>query len=194
MPPPTFTEVVIFELHESALRPLVGRRLADYLAAELRGPIIQSGVTLEVHDHMARGLAQKRFPVTPRRFDGVRLEVPAEIAGGRPTPPIRVELYLARGAERPAIQLACAGTLVADDIAELAVLGFTDPPWSGPRGDRHHRLRRVPGSAGTRRGVVPNAAAAAFARALGGFEPVLRRRAEPPRAGAARGQRSAHRR
>lgn len=170
--PQTFTEVAIFELHESALRPLVGRRLADYLAAELRGSIIHSGVTLEIRDLMARGLAQKRFSVTPRRFDGVRLDVPAEVpVDGHP--PIRVELYLGRGAARPAIQLASAGTLVADDIADLAVLGFGDPPWSGCEvtGIIDFAGFQVP--PGTRRGVVPNAAAAAFARALSGFEPAL---------------------
>jgi hypothetical protein len=29
---------------------------------------------------------------------------------------MRVELYFARGAERPAVELACAGTLVADEV------------------------------------------------------------------------------
>ena len=77
--PATFTELAIFEVHEAAARMLSGRRLADYLAAELRGPLLQTGVIVEVHDLMARGIAQKRFPVTPRRFDGVRLDVPPEI-------------------------------------------------------------------------------------------------------------------
>lgn len=171
--PDAFTEVVIFELHETALRPLVGRRLADYLAAELRGSIIQSGVVLEVHDLMARGLAQKRFGVTLRRFDGARLDLPSDIPAEGHVP-IRLELYLARGAERPAIQVACAGTLVADDIADLAVLGFSDPPWSGCEvtGIIDFAGFQVP--PGTRRGVVPNAAAAAFARAMAALEPVLR--------------------
>jgi hypothetical protein len=128
--PDTFTEIVICDLHEAAQRPLSGRRLADYLAAELRGPIVQSGVVVEVHDHMARGLAQKRFPVTPRRYDGVRLDVPAELeVDGHP--PIRIELYLSRGGDRPGIQLACAGTLVADDLADIELLELGGAPWVG---------------------------------------------------------------
>src|SRR5207244_2589418 len=51
-------------------RVLSGRRLAEYLAAELRGPILASGVEMEVHDAMAKGTAQKRFSVVPRRFTG----------------------------------------------------------------------------------------------------------------------------
>jgi len=168
----TFTELVIFELHDAALRQLSGRKLADYLAAELRGPILASGAAIEIHDHLVRGTAQKRFVVTPRRFEGIRIDVPSQIAvDGHP--PIRVEIYLARGTERPAIQLACAGTLVADDIAELDVLGFDHSPW---RGCDLVGLIDFPGfhvPPGTRRGVVPNAAVIAFSRALATIEPVI---------------------
>ncbi len=170
--PDTFTELVVYELHDAAVRQLSGRRLADYLAAELRGPILASGAALEIHDHLVRGLGQRRFEVTPRRFEGIAIDVPPEISvAGHP--PIRVELYLARGAERPAIQLACAGTLVADDIAELDVLGLDHPPW---RGRDLVGLIDFPGFAvppGTRRGVIPNAAATAFSRALRTIEPVI---------------------
>ncbi|HEY6035391.1 MAG TPA: ATP-binding protein [Kofleriaceae bacterium] len=170
--PDTFTELVVYDLHDAALRQLAGRRLADYLAAELRGPILASGATIEIHDHLVRGLGQKRFEVTPRRFEGIPIEVPPEIAvAGHP--PIRVELYFARGAERPAIQLACAGTLVADDIAELDALGFDHRPW---RGCDLVGVVDFPGfqvPPGTRRGVIPNAAALAFRRALATLEPVI---------------------
>lgn len=171
---PTYTEIAIFDLHEAAQRPLSGRRLVDYLAAELRGPILQTGVEIEVADHMARGLAQKRFAVTPRRFEGIRLEVPDDLAV-EGFPPIRIELYLSRGAERPTIQLACAGTLVADNIAEVDVLGFHDAPWVGRdlTGIIDFPAFQVP--PGTRRGVVPNAAAVTFARALASLEPVVAR-------------------
>ena len=128
--PGTFTEIVVTELHDTASRALSGRRLAEYLAAELRGPILASGVKVEIQDTMARGLAQKRFPVAPRPFTGERLDLPAEWpVEGRP--PVRLELYLARGAERPAIQVSCAGTLVADDVAELHALDLAEPPWIG---------------------------------------------------------------
>ncbi|MEJ7604659.1 MAG: ATP-binding protein [Kofleriaceae bacterium] len=170
--PPTFTELVIFEIHEAAMRSLGGRRLADYLAAELRGPILTAGASVEIHDHLARGLAQKRFPVTPKRYDGLPLDVPRELAV-EGQPPIRLELYLSRGTERPAIQLACAGTLVADDISELDILGLARAPWTGRdvTGIIDFSGFRVP--PGTRRGVLPDPAALACARALASIEPIL---------------------
>jgi hypothetical protein len=170
--PLTFTELAIFDLHEAAQRQTVGRRLADYLAAELRGPLLQTGVSLEIHDQLARGLAQKRFVVTPRRYDGVRLDVPEEITV-EGYPPIRVELYLSRGAEQPTIHLACAGTLVAEDIADVDAFDLARTPW---RGNDVTGIIDFPGfqvPPGTRRGVVPNAAAAAFARALSSLEQAL---------------------
>jgi hypothetical protein len=162
---PTYTEIVIFELHDAASRALAGRRLADYLASELRGPLLAGRVAVEVHDHLSRGLAQKRFPVVPRRFEGIRLDLPAELAvDGHP--PIRIELYLARGADRPAIQLSCAGTLVADDLADLPMLGFVEAPWRGRdvAGVIDFAGFAIP--PGTRRGVAPDAAAVAFSHAL----------------------------
>lgn len=170
--PDTFTELVVSDLHDAALRQLSGRRLADYLAAELRGPILASGVVIEIHDHLARGPGQKRFEVTPKRFEGIPIDVPAEISVEGHAP-IRVELYLARGAERPAIQLACAGTLVADDLADIDALGFDHAPWSGRDlvGLIDFPGFQVP--PGTRRGVVPNAAALAFSRALATIEPMI---------------------
>jgi hypothetical protein len=128
--PQTFTEAVVADVHPTAQKALSGRRLADYLAAELRGQLLAHAVELVVHDDVARGLAQKTFAVVPRRFTGEPIAVPSEIdVVGHP--PVRVELYLARGAERPAIQVACAGTLVADDIAQLESLGLAQAPWVG---------------------------------------------------------------
>jgi hypothetical protein len=161
----TFTEIVVEEVHETAQKALSGRRLSDYLAAELRGQLLRREVSVRVQDHIARGLAQQSFEVTPRRFTGERLALPPEI----PVPSftaLRVELYLARGAERPAVQVACAGTLVADDIAELSALGLAVAPWVG------HELTGIldfPDFSvppGTRRGVAPDRAALAFVVAL----------------------------
>jgi hypothetical protein len=163
--PETYTEIVVTELHETASRALAGRRLAEYLAAELRGPILASGAEVEIRDALARGLAQKRFAVAPRPFTGERLGVPEEwpVEGQAAA---RVELYLARGAERPAVQVSCAGTLVADDIAELHALDLAGPPWTG---QELAGLVEFPGFTvppGSRRGVVPNGAAQAFAEAM----------------------------
>jgi hypothetical protein len=170
--PQTFTEIVVTGLHETASRALAGRRLGDYLAAELRGPILNSGAEIEVLDAMARGMAQKKFLVVPRRFTGEPLRLPANIPVSG-FPPAQVELYLARGAERPAIQVSCAGTLVAADIAELHALDLSERPWVGCElaGVIEFPSFTVP--PGTRRGVVPDQAAEAFARAMGDLRPLV---------------------
>jgi len=168
----TFTEVVVSELHDSALRMLGARRLTEYLAAELRGAILASGVSIEVFDGMARGPVPRRFAVVPRRFTGEPLALPSEIAVDGHFP-IRLELYLARGLERPALEVSCAGTLVADDVGELRNLGMDRPPWTGRD---LAGLIDFPGFTvppGTRRGVAPDAAAEAFVRALDGVVPLV---------------------
>ena len=168
----TYTEIVVHELHEAALRPLSGKRLCDYLAAELRGQLLGRDVELTVHDGMARGTAQKLFRVMPRRFVGERLALPAEIdVAGHPA--LRVELYQARGLERPAIQVACTGTLVADDIAELGALGLAEPPWVGRDllGMLDFASFSIP--PGTRRGVAPDGAAVAFVEAMARLQPLV---------------------
>jgi hypothetical protein len=88
-------------------------------------------------------------------------------------PPVRVELYLARGAERPAIQVSCAGTLVADDIAELHALDLAEAPWVGCElaGLIEFPAFGVP--PGSRRGVVPDNAAEAFSRAMQVLRPLV---------------------
>jgi hypothetical protein len=162
---PTFTEIQIAPVHEVALKALSGRRLSEYLASELRGQILAHKARVVVRDRIARGTAQKEFPVAPKRFSGERLELPEQIDVSGHSP-IRLELYLARGADRPAIQVACAGTVVADDIAELHALGLNERPWIGAEltGLLDFASFNVP--PGTRRGVAPDRAAAAFARAL----------------------------
>jgi hypothetical protein len=170
--PATFTEAAVIEVHRTAQRALGGRRLAEYLAAELRGQLLRREIELTVHDRIARGLAQKNFRVVPRRFVGERLDLPAalDVPGHAP---IRIELYLARGAERASIQVACAGTLVAEDLAELAALGLAADPWVGRElsGILDFADFNVP--PGTRRGVMPDEAAEAFVAAMARLEPLV---------------------
>jgi hypothetical protein len=169
---PTFTEVVIAEIHASAARVLSGRRLAEYLSAELRGPLLATGVDVAIHDGLVRGVAPRHFRVVPRRYTGEPLGLPAsvEVPGYSP---LRVELYLARGAERTAVELACAGTLVADDLGALGALGLGEPPWTGRGLSGLLDFADFTVPPGTRRGVVPDAAAEAFARALAGLAPLV---------------------
>jgi hypothetical protein len=168
----TFTEVVISELHDSAQRLLTGRRLNDYLASELRGMLLATGATLEIHDRLTRGLAERTFAVVPRRFVGERLAVPdtAPVDG---YPPARIELYLARGGDRAAIEVSCAGTLVADDAGELRAEGLDRSPWVGRglTGLIEFAGFQIP--PGTRRGIVPDPASEAFARAMAGYAPLI---------------------
>ena len=168
----TFTEVVISEMHDSAQRLLTGRRLNDYLASELRGMLLATGAALEIHDGLARGLAERTFTVVPRRFVGERLTLP-EIAPVDGYPPARIELYLARGGDRATVEVSCAGTLVADDAAELRGEGLDRAPWAGRglTGLIEFPAFQVP--PGTRRGIVPDAASEAFARAMTEYAPLV---------------------
>ncbi len=175
----TFTEVVVSELHAAALRPLTVRRLAEYLGAELRGPILASGVAIEVRELDARGQLSERAPVVPRRFEGVPLDVPGELAVPGHTP-IRVELYYATSTTS-GVQLTCAGTIVADRLADLTALGLDVAPWTEPElaGSIEFASFSIP--PGTRRGVLPDAAAAAFVEVLAQLAPHVSRALESHR-------------
>jgi hypothetical protein len=167
----TFTEIVISELHAAASRSLSSRRLAEYLGAELRGPLRASGAQLEVREYDLRGQVIERHAVVPRRFEGIRLEVPTQIAVPG-YPPIELELYHA-GTAATGIELTCAGTVIAEGIADLAGLGLDRAPWTDPvlAGTIEFAALSVP--PGTRRGVIPDAAAAAFVAALDQLAPVV---------------------
>ncbi len=172
--PDTITEAVILEVHETALRSLGGARLASYLGSELRGQLLAHDVELVVHDGMARGTAQKRFEVKPRRFLGERLDLPVEIAvPGYEA--IRVEIYLTRGELDASVQIACAGTVVAESVRELAGLEVDEDPWIGKElsGVLDFADFNVP--PGTRRGVAPDGAAQAFVDALATLRPLVER-------------------
>lgn len=164
----TFTEVVIGELHDSAQRILTGRRLNEYLGSELRGMLLATGATVEIQDRLARGLPERTFVVVPRRFVGERLAVP-EVVAVEGYAPAKIELYLARGGDRAAIEVSCAGTLVADDAAELRAEGLDRSPWTGRglTGLVEFSAFQIP--PGTRRGIVADAASEAFARAMAGY-------------------------
>ncbi|MEO8551336.1 MAG: ATP-binding protein, partial [Kofleriaceae bacterium] len=155
--PPTFTEVVISELHASATRALGLHRLAEYLGMELRGPLLATGSAVELREYDLRGQVVDRATVVPRRFDGTRLDLPATIAVPG-LPPILIELYHA-GDAAAGIQLTCAGIVVADRLADLSSLGLDSAPWNHPALTGTIEFAGLTVPPGTRRGVVPDAAA-----------------------------------
>lgn len=185
-----WTEVIVTNLHPEASRILVGRRTADFLGSELRGQLLAREVELLIEDRMARGRAQKKILVRPPRFLGERLEGigPIEVPGH---PAIHLEIYYTGdsdaassggstsgdgpgyGSVAGAIGVYAAGTLVAEGFHELTTLGLDRPPWTDLR---LTGLIDFPGfnvAPGSRRGVIPDAAAEAFVGALGPVEAVL---------------------
>jgi hypothetical protein len=169
--PSTFTEIVISELHATASRSLAARRLAEYLGAELRGPIRATGVNLEVREYDLRGQVVERSVVVPLRFEGARLDVPPRIVVPG-YPPIEIELYHA-GAAATGVELTCAGTVVAQRLADLSAIGLDRAPWNDPAltGTIEFAALSVPPS--TRRGVIPDAAADIFVAALEQLAPLV---------------------
>ena len=154
------------QLHRPAFVSLGGRRIADYLAAELRGQLLARSVVITVHDRVARGRAPKLLTVQPVRYPGQPLPLPETI--DTPHGPIRVELYvLPEGGREPAqVMVSCAGTVVYDDLCEFELVDFRRPPWSSGRLTGMLDFGGFEVSPGTRRGVQPNDAAAAFAAAV----------------------------
>jgi hypothetical protein len=162
----TWTEVVVRQLHRPAFVSLGGRRIADYLAAELRGQLLARAVVITVHDRVARGRAPKLLTVQPVRYPGQPLALPESI--DTPYGPIRVELYvLPEGGREPTqVMVSSAGTVVYDDLCEFELVDFRRPPWSSGRLTGMLDFAGFEVSPGTRRGVQPDDAAAAFAAAV----------------------------
>jgi histidine kinase/DNA gyrase B/HSP90-like ATPase len=169
-----YTEIVVRSLHRPALVSLSARRICDYLAAELRGQLLARDVQILVHDRIARGLAPKVLEVRPVRFEGLRLPLTESIPveGGAP---LRIELYLKPegGGATEGISILCAGSVVYDRIEAFEVADFRRAPWTDPRltGIVDFAGFQVP--PGSRRGVVPDQAALAFAAALRTVEPSI---------------------
>ncbi|MCI0585219.1 MAG: ATP-binding protein [Planctomycetes bacterium] len=169
----TWTEVLVADVHTAAWKSLVGRRAANYLAAELRGQILGRGVRLEVLDEAARGRAEKAILVEPVRFRGERLPLPERV----PVPsrsPIRIDLHvLGRDEGTGRVRVESGGTVVCDDLAALEGFDFAREPWSLGRLEGVVEFPDFDVAPGSRRGVVPNASAQAFAEALAAFEPAV---------------------
>lgn len=169
------TEIVIRALHRPAFLSLSARRIADYLAAELRGQLLARDITVLVRDRIARGRAPKVLAVEPTRFAGQRLDLPETLPVGGFTP-LRLELYLLSGGDTAAggVSISCGGTTVYDDVAQFDAADFRNPPWTDRRLAGLVEFQDFDVPPGTRRGAVPNDAAFAFAATLRSVETVVR--------------------
>jgi hypothetical protein len=171
-----WTEIVVVGLHREAVSVMLGRRAADYLAAELRGQLLSRDVELLVEDRMSRGRAQKLIQVRPPRFLGEQLEGigPLEVPGHRQA---RFEIYLAGepddDGDQRGIAVYAAGTLVARSFDELGSLALDHPPWTDSRLTGLVDFPDFHVAPGSRRGIIVDEAAGAFADALRTVEPVL---------------------
>jgi hypothetical protein len=163
---PTWTEAVIRDLHPAAQRILTGRKLADYLAFELRGQLLGRETRLRVVDKLARGGAPQDFPIRPPRYQGVLLrEIKEWPVEGQPS--LRVELlYLPEEHGTGRVALSCAGATVADDLTLLEAGDLTYAPWDRGRLTGAIDAPFLDVAPGTRRGIVPNLKAEAFLAAM----------------------------
>ena len=169
----TKTEVVVSDLHREAMPVLGARRLGDYLATELRGQLLARDVELSIEDRLARGRGRKSLRVSPLRFAGVRFDLD-ELTISTGEPPVRLDLFVAPGGSSEPVALYAAGTLVATSFAELGHVGLDHAPWTDPRLTGVVDYPLLPVAPGSRRGVLPGAAASALRQALATIEPRLR--------------------
>ncbi len=165
------TEVLVVGLHRAVLPVLSARRIADFLATELRGQLLARDVTVRVVDRIARGRGAKEIAVRPQRFVGQRIEELRRIAvPGHPDLLLDVYLDPAEQAPEP-LALYSAGTLVATSFGELQALGLAHAPWTDSRLTGMVDFPVLTVAPGSRRGVVIDAAAHALVVALGQIAP-----------------------
>jgi hypothetical protein len=170
------TEILIRGVHDVAARQIKPGRLQAYLAGELRGQLLgRDEVEIHIHDRVSRGLAHKHFVVRPPRYLGRHLadHLALPVRGFEDA---RLELYLvpAEDDRRGLVQLACGGTAVLDDLAGITPDEGPRAPWDSGRLEGVIDFPELEVAPSTRRGFVPNAAAAALLEALPLIELPLR--------------------
>ena len=176
------TRVIVGPLLEATKKLVTGDKVARYLSAELRDRIRNTGVKIEVVDRVSRS----EQVVTPREFDGERLEIPRRCK--TPLGDVHVELYMRCESSQPdaAIALCKDGTRVLRDVCEL--LPFQHAPWNDGRLEGLLDFDPLTLAPGTRSGIVADAAFDAFVAAAAAVEPeilaalVQREQAETDRA------------
>jgi len=161
------TRVIVGPLLESTKKLVTGEKVARYLSAELRDRIRTTGVKIEVVDRVSRS----EQLVTPREFDGDRLELPRRCK--TPMGDVQIELYLRCESSQPdaGISLCKDGTRVLRDIGEL--LPFQQAPWNDGRLEGLLDFEPLTLAPGTRSGIVADAAFDAFVVAATALEPEI---------------------
>ncbi len=164
-----FTEVVVVDLGKDASAAVGARRAADFLASELRGQLLMRPVEVTVEDKMSRGRSPKKLRVKPPRFLGERLEGLGTIAIPGHAP-VKLEIYLtgdlSNGEPARPLAVYAAGTVVAEDFSELSAIGLDREPWTDSRLTGMVDFPELHVAPGSRRGVIPDDMAHAFAEAL----------------------------
>jgi hypothetical protein len=161
------TRVVVGPLLEATKKLVTGEKVARYLSAELRDRIRTTGVKIQVVDRVSR--SEKL--VTPREFDGERLELPRRCQ--TPRGDLQVELYLRCESSQPdaGIALCKDGTRVLRDIGEL--LPFQHAPWNDGRLEGLLDFEPLTLAPGTRSGIVADEAFDALIAAATALEPEI---------------------
>jgi hypothetical protein len=171
----TWTQVSILGIHPAAVGKIRPPRLQAYLANELRGQLLERGAVVRITDRVARGRARKEFVVEPRPYLGRPLESWREldVPGFESA---RLELYAVASDEerRGIVALACGGTVVLDDIAEIDGIDQLREPWSLGAFEGVIDFPDLHVAPGARRGFAHDEPVAAFLEALGGLEHELR--------------------
>ncbi len=162
------TRVIVGPLLEATKKLVTGDKVARYLSAELRDRIRNTGVKIEVVDRVSRS----EQLVTPREFDGERLEIPRRCK--TPLGDVHVELYMRCESSQPdaAIALCKDGTRVLRDVCEL--LPFQHAPWNDGRLEGLLDFDPLVLAPGTRSGIVADTAFDAFVAAAAALEPEVR--------------------
>ena len=161
------TRVIVGPLLEATKKLVTGEKMARYLSAELRDRIRKTGVKIEVVDRVSRS----EQLVTPREFDGDRLEIPRRCK--TPLGDVHVELYMRCESSQAdaAIALCKDGTRVLRDVCEL--LPFQHAPWNDGRLEGLLDFDPLTLAPGTRSGIVADEAFDAFVAAATALEPEI---------------------
>jgi hypothetical protein len=161
------TRVIVGPLLEATKKLVTGEKVARYLSAELRDRIRNTGVKIEVVDRVSRS----EQVVTPREFDGERLEIPRRCK--TPLGDVHVELYMRCESSQAdaAIALCKDGTRVLRDVCEL--LPFQHAPWNDGRLEGLLDFDPLVLAPGTRSGIVADDAFDAFVAAATALEPEM---------------------